>query len=468
MAMTNLPPVSQVPNKQRRPWLLLIAVLGCLCLAGLGTWGSGYFDFFSASREAGSAEVAYRAAGLPWEAKDLAPKPPVTPEENAAPLLRKAMNVFPSDKFRGDDQKIFALIAAKDDAGADALINKYNAALALATEAAEKPRLDFGRDYDLGPWLQFTEYAPVKSFVKCFAAKARIAAAKGDVNTCVSNLRRGWNLSHLVGEEPNLISMLVEIAGDAIVNNAARQCAALFAKNESGLQALQKVTAAFKVANDFPYHLGGEAYQGLAIVRNTSDFTALLRSFGDSSDDAAQQMPPPPAVLVRSGLPSGMMARAFAARHMQVWVEIKKAMDQYPHDPEALGNAMDAIQNRWEQRKGLSNTLNKILLPVFAQAGSAMVRAQADLVTTRALIAALQVKASTGKMPARIQDIPGHWIDPFTNQPLKVRTQGDSIRIYSVGADRVDNGGRAQFERRNATNDQWDVVAIYPPIDPKR
>ena len=63
----------------------------------------------------------------------------------------------------------------------------------------------------------------------------------------------------------------------------------------------------------------------------------------------------------------------------------------------------------------------------------------------------------------------GHWPtavsgeDPFTGGPLKVR-KGTDFRVYSVGCDGVDDGGRVRRELPKMEKGWGDEVAAYPPI----
>jgi len=56
--------------------------------------------------------------------------------------------------------------------------------------------------------------------------------------------------------------------------------------------------------------------------------------------------------------------------------------------------------------------------------------------------------------------------DPFGNKPLHYKLSPGGFTVYSVGIDRVDDGGRVQNPNNKAT---FDIVASYPaPIHAKR
>ena len=74
------------------------------------------------------------------------------------------------------------------------------------------------------------------------------------------------------------------------------------------------------------------------------------------------------------------------------------------------------------------------------------------------LAEALTTHALTGRWPARVSGT-----DPFTGGPLKVRI-GKDFRVYSVGRDGKDDGGRLRRETPKGKGATFDEVAVYPPV----
>jgi hypothetical protein len=69
-----------------------------------------------------------------------------------------------------------------------------------------------------------------------------------------------------------------------------------------------------------------------------------------------------------------------------------------------------------------------------------------------AAIAALRYKQKTGALPQRIEDLLAEFqsiekFDPFDGKPLKLKTDENSLTIYSIGKDLNDNGGRVQGQQ---------------------
>ncbi len=90
-----------------------------------------------------------------------------------------------------------------------------------------------------------------------------------------------------------------------------------------------------------------------------------------------------PSQIVRDGIPSGLTARAYATRHMQGWVEIKKAVDRLGDDPITLSKVQDEISTRYYNHLGASYRLSAIAFPVFGQLAQKLVDLKARLAAIR-------------------------------------------------------------------------------------
>ncbi len=466
-------------GKVSRPVLVILIIFGILIVLPVLVFfiGIGPIDIAPASRDLDSAVVAYRAAGLPWEAKDLAPNPPVPDYDNAAPLINKASTYFQDKIWQKDEDKITKALIAGDYALAEKTLAPYNPALDLVAQATKLKGLDFHYDWDMGAFVLFPQFAYLKSLTKCLSYRARVEASKGDFKGTDRDLQEGLKLADLTGQTPTLISMLVKIAQQAIVFRAYAQCADELKGNAEALDTMEKSLASYQGGADFLFAIRGEQYMGIALLRNIDQYGGLLalkRSLEGSPDgDSPPQPKLNPATLQRTGLASGMWARAFMDRHLRYWTEFVTTAKRM-NDPLAFSKTMDQqAMARETTNRTLSGLLNEILLPVFSQAGVAVVRSQAEQETTEALLEAVEIQIKTGKLPTSIDQIPGTWIDPFDKKPLKLAMVGNSLRIYSVGNNLKDFGGQAPSEVKGRStddifSDDQNIIAAYPPLSQTR
>jgi hypothetical protein len=91
-----------------------------------------------------------------------------------------------------------------------------------------------------------------------------------------------------------------------------------------------------------------------------------------------------------------------------------------------------------------------------------------DLRLTRAGLALLQYKQAHATFPEALDALGQEGlIDPYVNQPLHYRPEGEGFVVYSVGDDRKDNGGTPRPEREDSSNPrhkpvEYDEVWRFP------
>ncbi len=91
----------------------------------------------------------------------------------------------------------------------------------------------------------------------------------------------------------------------------------------------------------------------------------------------------------------------------------------------------------------------------------------ATLRLTRAGLALLQYKQAHGVFPPTLEALGVEGlVDPFTEEPLHYRPEGEGFVVYSVGADRKDNGGTPRPEYQDSDPRrkpvEYDVVWRFP------
>jgi len=435
---------------KRRYGVIFLAVLVALGFAVGGyLWMVKRYDYPLAAYDVAEVAARYRQAGLPWEAKDLAPEKPVSDAENAAPLIHKAMAMrTPPYDYKKMGLWSYA-IQERQFGSVLKDLAKFDPVLKVAIQASKRPRLDFHWDLDMSYWMTFKEFAPVKTWVRYLTRRAEAKAGLGDVDGALDDLRAGWRLADLMGQEPLLFGLLFRIGCESIVMAGVENCAWLLKDRPEALRRLDDV-----LANRSPYEharvVVADAYCALAGLRNTVNIEAIDFAHEDSENPTIPIMRTP---LQRTGLPDGLKARAYAAQSMRMWIEAKLILDRYGKDPEELYPRLQALGDRYGKKEQPSFALNQNELAT--DFSDSFLRADAQRNTKRALLAALLVRARTGRMPTRIAEIPGKWIDPYTKQPLRIATADGGWRIYSVGRNRKDDGGLALGAD--------DIPAYFPP-----
>ena len=339
---------------------------------------------------------------------------------------------------------------------ADATLVPYARSLALLDAARKRPKVDFRRDWDLGPYVLFPEYAKMKALTKAASLAAIRAAQKGDDAAAIRSLDAARQLAVWSGQEPTLISLLVRLASEAIALNGAERCLVAAEGHPERVARYARWLAAAPRPPDFGYALRGEAWLGVVTSRNLDLFGGM-----ESLSGTGKMPKVDPSRLKRDGLPDDRRERGFMTRHLQVWTEAFRDTDGFRQSPREVSRHLDAISERIEKERGLSYILERILFPVFSQAGEAVTTLNARRAVQAGFAEALTTHALTHRWPARVSAI-----DPFTLKPLHVRTDGKGVRVWSVGRDLKDDGGflKRELSKRGAKGE--DLVAAFPPVAP--
>jgi hypothetical protein len=99
-----------------------------------------------------------------------------------------------------------------------------------------------------------------------------------------------------------------------------------------------------------------------------------------------------------------------------------------------------------------------MLVPATTQVSRSLVREVAEEQLVRVLAASLSQPEGV-RIPAELA------IDPFTKKPLLVKETPTSFRIWSVGTDLKDDGGKVSFSNSLTPNGGADIVVGYPFVE---
>lgn len=433
-----------------RKWVIGCSALVLLSCAGLGAVVLQVVDFPVVAMRSDKVAAEYRAAGLPWEASDIVPK--FEPADNADPAFLAEMEKV--SRWPGSGMK------AVEDA-----MNLYDYAVAARELKALEPEIAkfeaasqakiiyFEKEWDLGGYALFPEYAKFKTAVKLLTWRAEVKAKNGDLDGGLEDLKTSYRLGNRIGEGNILISMLVGIACHAITARAAENVAAINPGDADWIQRVRDEVATWESSLEFETALRGEAYMLMSMVRNIDDRHLYFINLNS-------EVPKPrPEKLIRSGFGVGTVRRAYQTRVMESYIDLQKIYtDQSVPLPE-MGKRIDDYLRSGIKRGRMSDRIVDYAFPIFNQAGFALAK---DLCLTQMLdvvLRAAQYKAKHGKFPTSWAELGGAQVkDVVGNELMKLKVVDGVFVIYSVGPNGVDDGG---FDGKFRTGD--DFFVQYPP-----
>src|SRR4029077_12467335 len=91
--------------------------------------------------------------------------------------------------------------------------------------------------------------------------------------------------------------------------------------------------------------------------------------------------------------------------------------------------------------------LANLLLPPLSKIADSDIRNKASLRSAAVGLACERFRLAKGRWPTELKELVPHFLDqlpadPFDGQPLKMKYSDGIFVVYSVGVDRVDNGGQ--------------------------
>jgi hypothetical protein len=390
-----------------------------------------------------------RANGFPTEPADLVLK--IKPEENAAPLYAKIMRDTDKDpsfsRAISDVEAGMSVRATPEKKrAAQVAYQTLRPYLAAIERAADRPRCEFDHDYAQGFNVLFPEFAKLKSYAKLLSFEALKQSEQGDWRGALRSIERAQRVGRHAAESPTLIGMLVGIALEAIASRSFEEVINDHRSNPEFLLAARRTLDRFGPLPSMRYAMGGE----LVLCRVSIQ---KMHSWSDITAMGTMEEPKPNVALDRTTFDP--LRGVFEARLVRAYLSLEPSLPNDPAKWQITVAGMNAFEKKIESDKDLLNTLNRILFPVFSQAGAAVGKTAIQRQTLYASLDVLEA-ARQGKRMTSVPKRP-EYKDPYDSGQLRMVRQGRNFAIYSIGPNGLDEGGLRPMGSARASDD----IATY-------
>lgn len=430
---------------------LVLAFTGLLLMIvlpyAIGFWWVNH----KADEEIAKAAKQFKAAGLPWEAKDLTPETIPENENAREAILALRKNRAPKDW----DTKFASALEKNDLTQCGQLMQEVEGPLKAAEKVATYRKVDFKRDWDQGMAVLLPEYAEMKPAVRLLVFRADYESRAGKLVDALKDLERGWQIGELCCQDPVQIAVLVTVAERAIVLRGYETVLADLAKDPASLKMIgESLNRLPNPQLSSSEAVKGELYGVIATYRNLKVLSPKFNLVN-------------PNELKRTGGPSTFTAKSSFAKFCNR-VIASQASRSKATDPlivnQQLGDALDEADSFFSRSiRGALDFSSGFGGSRFNGSTNAVTQSLAKYLATKQLTQALLTHTLTGKYPTA-----STLVDPFNSgKMLKILVTGDSVRVYSIGQNRIDDGGRISSELRGSGDTSGDVVVAYPPIKVK-
>lgn len=436
----------------RAHWI--VPILGLLAM-GCGSPGPTDAEFAAVVQRA-------KAAGVPLEAKEV-PGPRTNAAEPAAPVLLDAklaqeaaessasrMEPAAGSLFRGDIDTTRQTIL------------RQQSALERFRRASRYEMLNTRpRDWSVGFSVEPKELGAWRAGCSLLVTSAQVRAHDGDMDGAIEDLEAVRGLIMLLRHETSLYGDMLR------VGNTNQFCRALMRIAERS----QDPALIRRLADVIPESFGGvslreilqnESFLGLSTLRRLGPGVDVEKAIGQGRAATIFEL----LVTDRAedAMPTDARQRAYIAAHLAFWSAILEGIDS----PEVQLNwdrHVDAALSQAEETPGADPAALRLLLPMLGRIPLIRRQPDAELRVTRNVLLAAAHRLETGQWPKELP-VPNS-IDPFTGDPLSMRTEPDLVVVWAYGQNLTDDGGPTWEEARRTNRGGLDVTGQFRVRQPE-
>lgn len=338
--------------------------------------------------------------------------------ENAAPLYAEA----------------FAALAPVD-ATSPSFLAQNQKALELLHQAASRKKCRYPIDLTKGYATLLPHLREIKKCAQLLSQAATNHAAKGQMGPAAQSLLDGLHLARSVEEEPVLVSYLLQIASETIIQKTLESVLNRKAFTDEQLVRLQ---AAFREAES-----GGLMTRSVAAER-----CQIIAIF---------QMPPPEQAKTFTQMEGAAksMDKGAYRKSSTYNADFNFYLDRMDECVKAttlpFPKRLEAA-SQWgadvSEAKTKGYQISGLILPAYEKSFERAAECAGRLRVTQAALAVERYRlAHRNALPASLGELAPQFIDPvptdpFDGQPLRyTKASPKGFVIYSIGKDRKDDGG---------------------------
>ncbi|UCG58751.1 MAG: hypothetical protein JSU70_04400 [Phycisphaerales bacterium] len=428
----------------------------------VGLSGAYAFSLSRSVAKLRAAQAALEADGRPINAAEMIP-PEVPDEQNAALFYeraaaalkrqhtpRKTLLEYLSDLSR------FAFRDSPDPerrAELERLIKQDLVVRALADieQGTQRPACRFNRDYRGGLLADLPMSKDARGLVRILAARAGLEAEGGDPHKAWETVQTQLRLADAFRDEPTCDSQLTrvimtnyscriiqELCEDALPDEDGCRKIDSILKGLDGVEPLVRAVDAERL-------LKGE---WLFSLPRDEMYEALSQSpwVGDEG----------PEILRRLAFRFIVFRPRLLADHAAYLQRMRKGTQllQGPYVPRGT----EGYEEIWNVPGHY--LLTHDLSPMLEFMTRFYCKAMTRLRLTRAGLGLLQYRRTHGAYPATLDALGLEGLnDPFTNESLRYRNEGESFLVYGVDEDCKDNGGT---EKESREDKEFDILWRFP------
>ncbi|NQT17529.1 MAG: hypothetical protein HQ582_32540 [Planctomycetes bacterium] len=314
---------------------------------------------------------------------------------------------------------------------AEGLLRKYHASLSAMHDAAD---LGGAARYP----VDFCIDSPIlidRAGALLLALETHVCAHRGDLRGAARAIRTISMLARSLEQEPISVSLLVRLSCDGIAREQLQSLLPSVDFSDEDLRGLQDHFRAIDYRDGLQRAMVGERAMGINAFQNPDSLGKEARLYTGSALRVAQGSS---FVFYLEHMDRGVCAS------QQPWPQALRDAEQAEAKKDDLVDNASLLTSL--THSFLRNVASHLDIVFHITARGVAMNDAAD-----AAIAVELYRRQHGKLPERLEELVPDFLpqvptDPFDGQPLRYVVREEEYVIYSVGTDRVDNGGTGDPE----------------------
>ena len=325
-------------------------------------------------------------------------------------------------------------------------------ALLAIEQGTQRPTCRFDRDYESGSTMP-DMLLELRQLARLLAARVRLAAESGDADRAWHFAQMHVRLADALRNDPFLVSQLSRTALARSACETIRNVCVITPPDARQCEDIAELLQTFEDTTPFVRAADGERLlfaEPLFALPRQELYEAVGRMTGGGFT---------PAIIHRLRFQMLAFKPRLLADHA-VYLELAKWSAELLEEPYAPSDsdAYREMDRLIAKQRGLTS-----MWAPFGRVKNIYCRMVADVRVTRAGLGLLQYKHLHHTFPDTLDSLDGEaLIDPFIQEPLHYRRQGEGFLLYSVEQDLKDNGG-CQRQRKQDTD--YDLIWRFPGLD---
>jgi len=329
----------------------------------------------------------------------------------------------------------------------------------------QRPQCRFPLDLTQGMNLTFSHLSPFQKAVKVFALRMRAHLAVGDSAAAYVDFQDGLQAYRALREEPVLISGLVRVANLYVLLGAVGDGLRARTWHAAELRQIEADLAAIRIWDDWRLALTSE--RGYVNSTTESWLKASVRERGKMLARTFTFGQPDPSAEFEFQFCPRMVFRDNQLRQNQYLDELLARVD-------TANQTMDIDRKAPSSADQITDTSERLHYFLFITSAGSFGEVERRYITLQTLLdearlacALERFRAIRGIYPATLEELVPEFVpavptDIYAHAPYRYQRVGESsFRLYSVGANRTDDGG--QIAPGMQERKQLDAIWLYSP-----